>query len=123
MFYVHARRGRQSSCIPCKKEYNKAHYISNKDAYLGRAKATNKEYTDWYRSLKDDKECTDCKVRYPYYVLEWDHLPGTEKEMTPANAKRSYTPRTELLKELEKCELVCANCHRIRTHKRHAGLV
>jgi len=49
--------------------------------------------------------------------MHWDHLPGYEKlgcisEMV-GNRSRSIT-----IAELNKCELVCANCHVLRTTKR-----
>ena len=59
--------------------------------------------------------CMDCGKRYPPEVMEFDHIPtrGT-KELNVSTA--SYKVSTKrLLKEIEKCDLVCANCHRIRT--------
>lgn len=61
--------------------------------------------------------CTDCGEKYPYYVMDWDHRPGEEKLFNLSHGKtRSMTAITA---EIEKCDLVCANCHRIRTATRN----
>lgn len=53
--------------------------------------------------------------------MEWDHLPGSNKIQAVANlVAKGYRKQAEA--EIEKCELVCANCHRLRTLGR-AGLV
>ena len=52
--------------------------------------------------------------------MEWDHLPGHEKVSEIATLFGQQR-RQLLLKELEKCELVCANCHAIRTYERLTG--
>jgi predicted Fe-S protein YdhL (DUF1289 family) len=66
-------------------------------------------------ALKEGKPCADCGRTYPPYVMEWDHLPGTEKELVLADTRRSAHAKARILAELAKCELVCANCHRERT--------
>ncbi|UOF80534.1 intron transferasE [Caudoviricetes sp.] len=61
-----------------------------------------------------DKPCTDCGVRYPYYVMHFDHLDAKQK-----SAGISQLRTIALIDiEVKKCELVCANCHAERTHKR-----
>lgn len=60
--------------------------------------------------------CADCKVSYPPYVLDFDHL-GDKRE-TIANLVRAAASIETLLSEIAKCELVCSNCHRIRTWTR-----
>lgn len=65
------------------------------------------------RALKS-VPCTDCGVLYPYYVMEFDHIIGTKSNSI--SGLMSGT-KGKLLLEISKCELVCANCHRIRTYK------
>jgi hypothetical protein len=54
-------------------------------------------------------------------VMQWDHLPGTPKLGDISQGLRGLS-RDEILEEIAKCELVCANCHAIRTFHR-AGWV
>ena len=69
----------------------------------------------WMASLKDHP-CMDCSVQYPHYVMDWDHVHG-DKEFELGDARRDNTSRVRILAEIEKCELVCSNCHRIRHRK------
>jgi hypothetical protein len=50
--------------------------------------------------------------------MEWDHLPGAKKTFVIADVRRSRFSRERVLRELESCDLVCANCHRERTFSR-----
>lgn len=70
-------------------------------------------------SLKAGVPCADCGESFPPPVLQWDHLPGYTKigHLSELTVNR---PRTLVLEELKKCELVCANCHAIRTWQRAA---
>jgi hypothetical protein len=65
----------------------------------------------WLDSLKEGRECTDCGRSYPSYLMEWDHLPGAKKTFVIADVRRSRFSRERVLRELESCDLVCANCH------------
>ncbi len=65
-----------------------------------------------------NKPCADCHVPYPYYVMDFDHLPEYKKEFAIGRAVDLKKSLSQIKKEIAKCELVCANCHRIRTYKR-----
>lgn len=60
--------------------------------------------------------CTDCGKSYPPYVMDFDHVRG-KKAGRIAVFKTSRCLQT-VLAEIDKCDLVCANCHRERTEKR-----
>lgn len=64
--------------------------------------------------------CADCGGSFPHYVMEFDHVPerGTKKTSIGAICgSRKMTAKTVKV-EMAKCDLVCANCHKIRTHER-----
>jgi hypothetical protein len=96
------------------------HYEKNRQAYIDRSKAAQAELGRWVRSQKD-KPCADCGVKYPYYVMQFDHVRG-EKVADIARLIQSKSAK-KVREEIEKCEVVCANCHAIRTWNRahHAG--
>ena len=48
--------------------------------------------------------------------MQWDHLPG-EVKLGAVSSLRGRSKK-EILDEIAKCELVCANCHAIRTFQR-----
>ena len=61
--------------------------------------------------------CADCGYREHPAALEIDHRPGTEKLFNIGEQMGNYS-RSKLWAEIEKCDVVCANCHNIRTHDR-----
>lgn len=65
---------------------------------------------------KTIKGCVDCGYNANAYALEFDHLPGFEKDRTVASLM--YASWNMIKKEIAKCEVVCANCHAIRTFTR-----
>lgn len=83
-------------------------------AFQGRGRPA-RAHVAWLDSLKEGKPCADCGRIYPPYVMEWDHLPGAKKTLVLSDTRRAAFSKKRILAELEKCELVCANCHRERT--------
>lgn len=71
----------------------------------------------WLKEYKESHPCTDCGQFFLSVVMDFDHVKG-EKLFNIGPSVNSYS-RTRILTEIEKCELVCANCHRIRTYLRH----
>ena len=63
------------------------------------------------------KPCTDCQQQFPLVCMEFDHLPGTTKKFNICWEFKKFTIQ-QLKEEIAKCEVVCANCHKIRTAER-----
>ncbi len=60
--------------------------------------------------------CVDCGGRFPAVAMDFDHISGTK--LIGISELRHYNSLARLQRELEKCEVVCANCHRVRTAAR-----
>lgn len=108
--------GGQRWCRQCHAAYRKAHYAANPHAYKAanlRSRAKSRAVSDALKS----RPCTDCGRSFPPYVMDLDHLPGTDKAADPSTYGRTGASR-KFLAEAAKCEVVCANCHRVRTHER-----
>ena len=85
-------------------------------------KAYNTRYLEYNRSLiqaAKGKPCADCQVRYPYYVMQFDHIAGRGPKLFDLGKAVSKSPAL-LIKEIDKCEVVCANCHAARTYFRRS---
>lgn len=65
-------------------------------------------------AFKEALPCVDCKTFYPSYAMDLDHL----RDKTDAIARFKACSLNRLKEEIAKCELVCSNCHRIRTYSR-----
>jgi hypothetical protein len=73
---------------------------------------------DWINSLKEGRPCADCGGLFPPVCMDFDHLDASTKVMNIALMTRSVMSREAIQAEIDKCELVCANCHRLRTQSR-----
>lgn len=70
--------------------------------------------------------CADCGQSFPPVCMDFDHVRGTKvSNISSLNSKHSSDPAyfKALEKELAKCELVCANCHRLRSEERRLAFV
>lgn len=68
--------------------------------------------------MKESSGCVDCKESYPHYMLDFDHLPEYNKSDSPTAILHRYSWE-KAMKEIEKCDIVCKNCHAIRTWSRY----
>jgi len=70
----------------------------------------------YFQQIKLERGCADCGYNAHHVALDFDHLPGCEK-IYPICQMAGL--RRELVDaEIAKCEVVCANCHRIRSLER-----
>jgi len=63
-----------------------------------------------------DVPCMDCGVRYPLCATDFDHRDPSKKAFN-LNKARSHSLQN-VKDEMAKCDVVCSNCHAVRTHKR-----
>jgi hypothetical protein len=65
--------------------------------------------------LKEVHPCADCGNTFPSYCMDFDHKNNATK-LDNVSFMISRFSWSRIEKEIAKCDLVCANCHRIRTH-------
>ena len=93
------------------------------------AKRMNKTNRDWRKRWHDkhlefirsfkDKPCMDCGNRYPPICMDFDHIPERGPKLFNVSvAAGKLLLMKKLAAEIAKCDVVCANCHRLRTEKR-----
>jgi len=109
---------KSSRCFICQRLYSKSHYQLNKKEYAeNNAKHRRKRMLANRKIVLEHfkkNPCVDCGETDPI-VLQFDHVRG-EKSFSIGNKYRDIEPEN-LLKEIEKCETRCANCHARRTAK------
>lgn len=82
------------------------------------AREYNERWRKHIRQIIDTAKnapCADCNGSWPSYVMDFHHV-NEDKEFNLAKAVQSAGP-TRLSKvqaEIDKCVLLCANCHRLR---------
>lgn len=120
------KEGYNSQCRSCQKAYWSNYYADpeKKQRHIANSRRNTKKdraITAQMIAAAKDKPCADCGNKYPYYVMDFDHLPGCEKTDGVAAMFTQGRSRKLILAEIAKCEVVCANCHRERTHLRSFG--
>lgn len=110
----------QPYCRDCDNAYSREYYKKNKDRVKSQINYARKirvaNLSKEIRELKESTPCTDCGVNYPYYVMDFDHVRG-EKSGNISHMINSAVTK-KIIEEIEKCEIVCSNCHRQRTFER-----
>lgn len=117
-----AENQRDTFCRPCRSTYGKEHYAANRERYIEHARIQKQqlrlERTSYLIEYFQARSCIDCGETDPV-VLEFDHLREKSFSIGAALTSRSWQ---SILDEIEKCEVVCANCHRRRTAGRGGHL-
>ena len=72
--------------------------------------------------IKEESGCVDCGEKYPHYMLHFDHKPEFEK-LGGVTELYSRYGREKGRQEMAKCDIVCANCHAIRTYNRNQNRI
>jgi hypothetical protein len=89
------------------------------------ARERNRKNADKKRALiqqyKLDKGCADCGYNKDARALEFDHVKNSGKHKSGKQrtvASLMYSSWKRIIKEVGECEVVCCNCHAIRTLER-----
>lgn len=107
--------GLQGHCRLCKGTYKKT--AAAKIALNAKRRRENRR--GWIHEIKLAVGCCDCGYAEHAAALDFDHVRGPKK-FTIARGSQFFS-KAEVLAEIEKCDVVCANCHRVRTYMRAKG--
>lgn len=66
------------------------------------------------QDLKEENPCLDCEEYYPYFVMDYHHRDPETKERCIATMVQRGVRLDKILQEIDKCDLLCSNCHRLR---------
>ena len=96
-------------------ELRRKYRKNNPEIYRASEKRARSKRLSIIWELKD-KPCKDCNIQYPPYVMQFDHILDNKIDcVSKLNSIQA------IIEEAAKCEVVCANCHSIRTWKRKNG--
>jgi hypothetical protein len=111
-FYKNNRKpnGLQSYCKPCSKKRRIEHFKKNIKSELETRRIYTNKQKDRYNNYKKTLSCNICKENR-HYVLDFHHT-SNDKEHSIANMVTRGFTWDKILKEIKKCEVLCANCHR-----------
>lgn len=111
------RKGKlQSHCKPCGREMTRNHYHNNKEYYFSRNKKRKLKAREFILSFLKENPCVVCGEA-DIVVLEFDHLDPKLKSANIAVLINSAYGLPSIKKEIAKCQVLCANCHKRKTAK------
>ena len=117
---VETERYGNGKCAPCNRKSRREARTRKPGAEKEQKAVYDKSRAAKHRALMERVKaapCMDCGQRFPACAMDFDHVCG-KKEFGVGQGRDKSEFR--VLREIEKCDLVCANCHRIRTALRHA---
>ncbi|MAH42137.1 hypothetical protein CL614_00160 [archaeon] len=95
-----------------RKKYKAEWHQKNKERRNAENKKRREEFREWYFSLKRGKKCEICGYDKHFSALDFHHKNAELKESSIADLITKTTNKQKILEEVEKCIIVCANCHR-----------
>ncbi len=116
-FSLNKRRkdGRQDWCKPCIKVRDAENYIENKGRFAKWSKDRRLRVRTQVFEWLLEHPCIECGED-DIIVLEFDHRTQTTKRFDVMSATHGHSWKT-ILEEIQKCDVLCANCHKRRTAK------
>jgi hypothetical protein len=105
-------------CKICYSQYQHGQYLKDPEKYIRRATIRNNEIRP--RNIKyvfdylQEHPCIDCGEKHPI-KLEFDHRDGKEKKAGIAELLQGTPPISEIQEEIDKCDVRCSNCHKVKT--------
>ena len=128
--HVHTKDKSKKWCPKCEtwKPRTTDHFTWSKSGWYGYCKLCREPGRPNYernfeklRELKDGQRCMDCGHEFRFFQLDYDHRPGVDKVDAVARLCSAGKGWKTILAEIAKCDLICANCHRMRTWLRATG--
>lgn len=110
--------GRGSYCKMCQREYVRKHYNENTQYYVDKSLRRKQQAKQFIAEYKDNDCCVHCGESATC-CLEFHHRDPTKKDFVLSLAGNNGFALSTIQREIEKCDLVCANCHR----KIHADIL
>lgn len=109
---------RQYMCKLCRADYIRSHYEANKAKYKAQTRVSNEAKKKFHQDLiieyLREHPCVDCG-NSDIEVLQFDHRDQDTKISEISRLRTGSTKR--LLREMDKCDIRCANCHMKRTRR------
>ena len=97
---------------------NVAYYAANREAEIVRVRRRQEATTAFLRELRD-VPCHDCGGQFAPHQMDFDHRDPREKSFNLCSGRAALKNREQILVEAAKCDVVCVNCHRLRSRARH----
>jgi hypothetical protein len=92
------------------RKYHKEWYLKNGDVRRQQIRDRKTALKKWLREYKKTLKCNRCSEDHPATIC-FHHKDSTKKDIAIGNAGHYGWSKKRILKEIDKCEVLCANCH------------
>jgi len=99
--------------------YNARYYASHRESEIERVRSRQRAAAVLLNKLRR-VPCADCRRCFPPHMMDFDHRDPRTKSFALSGKVQLKSEET-LLREVAKCDVVCANCHRVRTQRQRAS--
>ena len=93
------------------KQYRREWYNRNKEHAKKKVRERKQDIAEWFKEIKNTLSCIFCGENHPA-TLDFHHRNPEEKDILLARVTSNGWSKERILKEIEKCDVLCANCHR-----------
>jgi len=105
------KTGFDSRCKDCRKKSRKKWYLSHKEIIINKQRDKRRKCQEWVAQFKS--KCFRCGEDHPA-CLDFHHVRDKEAGIANMINTRNITEdlKNKIILEIEKCEVLCSNCHR-----------
>jgi hypothetical protein len=101
------------------KKYQANYYQRNKEAFQKRLLERRHNTAKWLAEYKSKLKCLYCQEKH-VACLQFHHRDQSQKDINISYAVSQGWSRERILREIAKCDVVCANCHaKIHYNEKH----
>jgi hypothetical protein len=95
--------------------YSKTYYEKNQKLVIAKTAKNKKVAKEWFMELKATKSCVQCGQSH-IATLDFHHTNPAKEDKKLHRLLSEGQSKIRILKEIDKCVVLCSNCHRIHHH-------
>ena len=107
------------------KDYHKKWYHRNRSQRITQVKNRKKHIREWVRQLKEGMSCVKCGLSgmENAWALEFHHKNHKDKDTIVSSLVSAGSSKKRIMAEINKCDVICSNCHRKEHYLEHRRAV
>ena len=113
---------RSPVCKPCHRIIRNEYYDDNKQREKDRIRKRKLEIREWMNLKKALLSCSICGISHQA-VIQFHHKDPSVKEIAVADAVARGWSKDRIQIEMNKCDILCANCHAIHHWEKRVNSV
>jgi hypothetical protein len=108
------RNKNSRQCKSCVNARSSTYRTKNPEAYKIAVRKNKNKLLNQIAEYKKGP-CIDCGFVGHHTQMEFDHRDGADKTMSVSQLLSRHASIERVIEEVQKCDLICSNCHRLRT--------